>query len=155
MDTGHETEALASPASAVLGDPASRDDHDVGLTAERLHPCDRSGASAAEIDVERQLQRIASLKGEGVSNLPELSFIRVDTGTEKGALTYTVTKNRELTNVSFMMLEGYRSLPDEDNLTVLHGFTGSYPSYFFSVKVVDLPEFAASMEALRSLSSAS
>ena len=114
-------------------------------------PCDRPGASNVEIDVERQLQRIASLKGEGVSNLPELSFIRVDTdGTEKGALMYTLTKNRELMNVSFMMLESYRSLPDEDNLTVLRGFTGSYPSYFFSVKAVDLPQFAASMEALRS-----
>jgi len=48
-----------------------------------------------------------------------------------------------------MMLESYRSLPDEDNLTVLRGFAGSYPSYFFSVKAADLPEFAASMEALR------
>ena len=113
-------------------------------------PCDRPGASAVEIDVERQLQRIVSLKGKGVSYLPELSFIRVDTdGTDNGALMYTLTKNRELMNVSFMMLESYRSLPDEDNLTVLRGFAGSYPSYFFSVKAADLPEFAASMEALR------
>jgi hypothetical protein len=114
-------------------------------------PCDRPEASAAEIEVERQLQRIASLKGQGVSNLPELSFLRIDTdGAEKGALIYALAKNRELMNVSFMMLESARSLPDDDNLTVLRGFTGSYPSYFLSVKATDLPAFVSSMTALRS-----
>jgi hypothetical protein len=42
---GHELAPLATGSPAVLGDPARRHDHDVGLTAERLHPRDRAGAA--------------------------------------------------------------------------------------------------------------
>jgi hypothetical protein len=42
---GHELAPRATGAPAVLGDPARGHDHDVDLTAERLHPRDRARAA--------------------------------------------------------------------------------------------------------------
>ena len=113
-------------------------------------PCDRPGASAVEIEVERQLQRVAALRGKGVSYLPELSYILVGVG-ESGeeGLVYSLVKNRELKNVSFMMLESMRSLPDDDNITIVRGFVGSYPNWFFGVGLDALPDFLASLGSIR------
>lgn len=104
--------------------------------------CDRPGASPLEQRAERQLRSLAKLKGGGIRYLPELSFIRIhEPGlTEQGAI-YSLVKNEALMNVSFMLREESRRIPEEDTLTVVPGFVGSYPNYFFDVEIGRLPQF--------------
>ena len=85
-----------------------------------------------------------------MSYLPELSYILVGVGENgEGGLVYSLVKNRELKNVSFMMLESMRSLPDDDNITIVRGFVGSYPNWFFGVGLGALPDFLAALGSIR------
>lgn len=104
--------------------------------------CDRPGASPLERRADRPLRALARFKGGGIRYLPELSFIRVHEPDrpEQGAV-YSLVKNEALLNVSFMLRESSRRIPEEDTLTVVPGFVGSYPNYFFDVEIGRLPEF--------------
>jgi hypothetical protein len=101
----------------------------------RRAPCDRPGASPPELEAERQLRRLARLRGGGIRHLPELSYIRV------GDTVYSMTRNKGLLNVSFMFRETSRRVPAEDTITIVPGFIGSYPNQFFDVEPAALPDF--------------
>jgi hypothetical protein len=114
-------------------------------------PCDRSEATAAERAVERELQKLASVRGAWVARMPEVALLRVrldDTG--KRDLVYTLVHNDAHTNVAFMFGEDERRLPQEDTLSVIRGQLGSYPNFFFEVKMAEVAEF---VEALMQVSS--
>jgi len=120
-------------------------------------PCDRAGASAVERDVERELQRIASVKGEFVPLLPEVALLRVRVGegaeadaTGEHDLVYTLVHNDAHTNVAFMFGDDKRRVPADDTLSVVRGHFGSYPNFIFEVEAAKLPEFVAAMQAIRS-----
>lgn len=78
---------------------------------------------------------MARLRGGGIRHLPELSFLRV------GEATYSLVQNKGLLNVSFMLRESSRRVPSEDTLTIVPGFIGSYPNFFFDVDPGQLPDF--------------
>jgi hypothetical protein len=92
------------------------------------------------------------LQGGGIQYLPDVSFIRVH---EAGAasdrgVAYSLVKNIALENVSFMMLENSRRLPENDTLTLAPGFVGSYPHLFFDVDISRLPAFVERILAIGS-----
>jgi hypothetical protein len=114
-------------------------------------PCDRPGASSVERSVERELQRIASVRGGFVKLLPEVSFLRVRVGSTGGRdLVYSLVHNDAHSNVAFMFGEEEQRLPEEDTLSVLPGHFGSYPNFFFEIDAADARSFADEMLALRS-----
>jgi hypothetical protein len=108
----------------------------------RQPPCDRPGASPLEIEAERRLRGLAHLQGGGIRYLPELSYIRV------GDAVYSLARNKGLLNVSFMFRETSRRVPAEDTLTIVPGFIGSYPNYFFDVPPEQLAEFVQRIKRL-------
>jgi hypothetical protein len=109
-------------------------------------PCDRPGASAVEMSVERELQRLASVKGEFVPLLPEVAFLRV-----RGPdLVYVLVHNDAHSNVAFMFGEDKRRLPADDTLSVVRGHFGSYPNFAFEVRPGEIQAFVDAMLAMRS-----
>jgi len=108
-------------------------------------PCNRDGATALEVRAERLLKPLTFLRGGGLHYMPKLSFMRVH---EPGAswnegVVYSLVENKALENVSFMLWEKARRLPEEDTLTIVPGFAGSYPNFFFDVEVTRLPDFVS------------
>jgi hypothetical protein len=111
--------------------------------------CDRPGASALERQAERALRPLAALRGGGIQYLPELAYLRVR-GAGAEAAVYSLAKNEALKNVAFMFREQSRRLPEEDTLTVVPGFVGSYPNFFYDLTIDRLPDFVAALAGLRS-----
>lgn len=114
-------------------------------------PCDRPQATSLERRAERMLKPLTFLRGGGIRYLPELSFLRVrDAQDQAGqAVAYSLVQNKMLENVSFMLWERARRLPDEDTLTIVPGFAGSYPHFFFDVDVERLPTLVSAILAIR------
>jgi hypothetical protein len=105
-----------------------------------------SGLTGAPLQNLTDLSRI---RGRAVSHLPETSFLTVRDGAGKD-FHFTLLSNSAHSNVAELLGDDKRRLPDEDDLTLVHGFIGAYPNAFFLVKAADLPAFA---DAARSLAS--
>ncbi|CAH0991765.1 hypothetical protein SIN8267_01879 [Sinobacterium norvegicum] len=94
-----------------------------------------------------ELQRLASLKGEKLKEMPELAYmrLRLTTGEDK---TYTLIRNLSHTNVSYLFGEKSRIVSKELTLSVMDGVVGSYPNLFLTVDEQDLADFVSRVEAL-------
>lgn len=104
--------------------------------------CVRPGISAVHQRVEAQLKKITRLNGKEISALPEISFLRISTKTgQPDHFAYTLIYNKMLENVSSLLAEDLRRIKSEDTVTLIPGFLGSYPNFFFSVEEKRLPEF--------------
>jgi hypothetical protein len=123
-----------------------------GFNACPVGDCGRAAPSALEQRAARDLQPLSDLQGGGIRYLPELSFIRVHDerdGPDGGAV-FSLVKNKMLSNVSLLFLEEERRLPEEDNLTVVPGFVGSFPNFFFDLNSRDVTGFAQAVLDVRS-----
>jgi len=105
-----------------------------------------SGLSAASL---RQMAALAALRGRSISGLPETSFLEV-VDADGRRFHFTLLVNRAHSNVAELLGEAKRLLPDEDTLSVLNGFIGAYPNAFLRLNAADLPQFLASVRALKS-----
>jgi hypothetical protein len=140
FQTGQPLRELFQQAEARLGPLAGPA---TALYRCRQAPCDREGATSLEKRAERLLKPLTFLTGGGIHLLPELSFLRVHerhAPADTGAV-YSLVQNKMLANVSFMFWESARRLPKEDTLTVVAGFAGSYPNFFFDVAIDELEAF--------------
>ncbi|MGR8953694.1 MAG: fatty acid cis/trans isomerase, partial [Gammaproteobacteria bacterium] len=91
--------------------------------------------------VDSELRKLAKLQGLELGALPEMSLLRVKTGDGGGDLVYTLLIDKAYSNISKMVSMGSRRLPENDRLTIVPGFVGSYPNFFFSVEKNRLGEF--------------
>jgi hypothetical protein len=114
-------------------------------------PCDRADATPAERAVERELQRLASVRGAWVAFMPEVAPLRVRTdATGSHDLVYNLVHNDAHTNVAFMFGENDRRIPADDTLTVVRGHFGSYPNFFFEVEANATGSFVKELRAVTS-----
>jgi hypothetical protein len=95
--------------------------------------------------VEAQLQTLASVHAPFVRFLPEVTLLRVNASGDSADLVYSIIHDRAHKNVAFMFGEQDRLIPDEDNLTILPGYYGSYPNFFFDVPMESVPDFARNL----------
>ena len=103
--------------------------------------CIRANSSPVQQQVDDDMRKIVKLKGQELGVLPEMSLVRVKTGEPQGDLVYTLLMNKALSNVSTVLREGSRRIPENDTVTVFPGFIGSYPNLFFNVDKEQLGEF--------------
>ncbi|WP_243391588.1 fatty acid cis/trans isomerase [Pseudohalioglobus lutimaris] len=82
------------------------------------------------------------------SFLPDVSFINL-IGREQDRF-YTMLRNSAHSNIAQLFREDERRLPGEDSITLVQGFIGAYPNYFFQVEETELTKFAADIAALKS-----
>lgn len=103
--------------------------------------CAREDVTAVQSEVDSQMRNLAKLKGHELIALPEMSLLRVKTGANERDLVYTLLIDRAYSNISKMLSEGSRRLPENDKITIVPGFVGSYPNFSFVVDKKQLDEF--------------
>ena len=97
----------------------------------------------------RSLEELSALRGRATSHLPELAHLTVrDSSGQR--VHFSLIANRAHSNVAHLLGEDKRRLPDEDDLTLAHGFIGAYPNAFFSLDAGELPAFVARVRGLAS-----
>lgn len=107
-----------------------------GAMAERYQPADP------------HFDRIQTLQGTPFSLMPEVSFVQV-VGEGSEERVYTIVHNDAFLNNAQIFHEAQRRVPEEDYLTVVKGFIGSYPNAFFQVPESELEGFVNAIESLR------
>jgi hypothetical protein len=76
-----------------------------------------------------------------------MSFVTV-TGPGGARTQLTVLRDSAHTNVAHLFHEDERRIPAEDELTVVHGFLGAYPSALFEVPQKDFQAFVDAVAGL-------
>lgn len=96
-----------------------------------------------------QLNSLSKVKGRALALLPELSFIRLqlNDGSEH---VLSLVVNRFHQNVSSLLMEEDRWLPDSFYVTLYPGILGSYPNTFYSLKEAELSEFVQFLSSIKS-----
>jgi hypothetical protein len=115
--------------------------------------CVVPGKPQAVQDVDRAMRALARLKGKQLQIFPELAFIRVGMDAAGPDQVYSLIVNRDWSNMTSFLEDGKTGdrNPAGDTLTVLPGFSGSYPNFFFSVQRAELAAFveqAASVQTI-------
>ncbi|QSA97843.1 fatty acid cis/trans isomerase [Methylococcus sp. EFPC2] len=95
------------------------------------------------------LNKLAALRGRAVSHFPESSFLTVR-GADGRDRNYTLIRNSAHSNVSELLSEDKRLLPDEDTLLVARGFIGAYPNALYRVPSHRLAAFVKLAGNIRS-----
>lgn len=103
--------------------------------------CTAKDASPAQHAVESQLRDLAKLTGTPLGSLPEMSLLRVRMPAGEPDRVYTLLVNKAYANISHLLFQDAMRLPENDTLTVVPGFIGSYPNFFFSVDKTGLSDF--------------
>jgi len=98
----------------------------------------RQSASKKMIEAFSKLEETA---GKHNSFMPHVSFVNVIGSNRDEA--YTIIRNTGYSNIAQLFQEAKRTLPEEDTLTVVRGFIGAYPNYFFQVPENQIAAFAA------------
>lgn len=80
-----------------------------------------------------------------------MSLLRIRTAAADDDPVYTLLVNKGLKNVAVMFAENLRRHPEKDTVTVVPGFIGSYPNFFFSVEKEQLTEFIELLKTARSV----
>ncbi|MBW2542779.1 MAG: fatty acid cis/trans isomerase [Deltaproteobacteria bacterium] len=112
-------------------------------------PCDLPKATPIEQRVQRALQRITGRTGAWVSQLPEMAFLVVRSRHQPRLdASYTLVHNRAHTNVAAMFGEDKRLIPEQDTLTIVRGYLGSYPNLLFEVDINDLETFTHTLMSI-------
>jgi predicted metallopeptidase len=88
---------------------------------------------------EKELARLSGVEGYFNRHFPEFAFLVI---TEDGVpqRTYSVVHNRQLKNVSWIMMESMRLDTNRDTLMIGKGYYGSYPNQIFAVESSELPK---------------
>ncbi len=98
--------------------------------------------------VRKQLTRLTELVGGPVVHLPQVGLLEVRGEHESEYIS--LVRNNAHSNISSVFRENSNRLPQEDDLSVMNGFIGSYPNAFYVVMESEIEEF---VDAIRGLSS--
>jgi len=112
-------------------------------------PCTRRNASPDQRRAEAALRTLASVKAPFVRYTPDLSMLRVRVDKSgKHDLAYTLIHNKAHFNVAFMFFEKDRRDYAADTMTIVPDYLGSYPNFFFDVKLAEVDQFVAALGAV-------
>ncbi len=119
-------------------------------------PCKFSAISSAEKQADAAMSKVVDIKGRILAIFPDLAFIRVKTeGKTQHDLAYTLINNKAYKHISSLFTNennqqqnGKRDLA-QDTLSVVKGLQGTYPNFFFEIKLSQINEFAERCAAIR------
>jgi hypothetical protein len=94
-------------------------------------------------------QTLNKVRGIAANQLPQASFVRVFDKNNTSHF-YSLTKNNAYTNISHIVAEKARRIPEEDTVTFAHGFLSSHPNAFFNVRLDEFERFVQDIAALSS-----
>ncbi len=115
--------------------------HGADAKPYNYHP----GASATMVSAFDELQ---SNVGAHNNFMPHVSFVNViGPGRDQ---VYSFIRNTGYSNIAQLFRESERIIPSESSLTVVRGFIGAYPNYFFQVAESQITLFADDIAAIKS-----
>ncbi len=91
---------------------------------------------------------LQQFNGAPFSLMPEVAFVDVLQANGESR-DYTIIRNSGYANNAQLFREAERRIPQEDYVTVVKGFIGSYPNAFFQLPERELPAFVTDIRALR------
>lgn len=112
--------------------------------------CHREGLGDEQAASEQLLSRLASRPAAGlpaINFMPEASMLRVNFADGSREI-YSLLRNREHSNVAFIMAESLRYQPGLDTLTIYPEVLSSYPNFIFNVQADELAGFVETMQQI-------
>ena len=103
--------------------------------------CVDKNSSLLEQRADLALRKMTRIRGSEIQVVQDVTFIHVVTGDKNNDLAYTVIRNKALSNISFMFGEERRRIVDDDTLTLVKGYVGSYPNAFCRVHIEQIEDF--------------
>ena len=97
--------------------------------------------------ISETLAPLENLKGQSVTLLPQIAFVEIR-GQSGNSYVSLVHNNAHL-NITSMFGEKKSRAPQEDTLTVVPGFLGTYPNVFLTVNEPDLEQFVGQLSTMR------
>jgi hypothetical protein len=122
-----------------------------GMLAERLEntlPLQHTLAAVTNSGIRAELGRLNGVIGTAASLMPQTAFVRIRSA--DGDVFATLVHNNAHLNITSIFGEQKQRMPDEDTLSIIPGFIGSYPRMFFVVDESELVTFVDSISALHS-----
>ena len=104
------------------------------------------------LDADAVMRELAQIQGEQLAVFPELSYVRVSN--EEGPdIGYSLIKNNAWKNITSFLENAENAEPDPtgNTMTVLRGFSGSYPNFFFLVRGDELTAFVEHAKSVRNV----
>jgi len=121
-----------------------------GLLQDRLQavlPTRHDLAALSDASVAGSLSQLEALEGQGVTLLPQTVFVKI-VG-QSGSDYVTLLRNNAHLNITSLFGEKQFRKPDEDTMSVVPGFIGSYPNALFVVNDYDIERFVEMIASLR------
>jgi len=114
--------------------------------------CTTPGVSPAEQKVDAAMRQIASIRGAQLQVFPDVTFVRIER-TDSGGLPYTLIYNKGYANITSFLEDASSANRDtsQDTMTVLKGFSGAYPNFFFSVPEDRVDDFVTRVRQVDSM----
>ncbi len=97
--------------------------------------------------VSASLGPLEDLQGGAITLMPQIVFVEISGGT--GENYVTLVRNNAHLNITSLLGEQKRRVPEEDTLSVIPGFIGAYPNAFLVVEETDLDRFASAISSMR------
>ena len=121
-----------------------------GMLQERLKPVLPTVHELDSLDnavISKTLGALENLRGQSVTLMPQVAFVEIrgDTGSSYVSL---IRNNAHLNITSLFGEKKYRA-PEEDTMTVIPGFLGTYPNVFLVVNESDLDRFVSLISTMR------
>lgn len=103
--------------------------------------------SLSDQKTREQLQQLETLTGPPLEFLPDVALLKIADTT--GNVWVSLVRNVAYSAVNSMFGESKNRLPEEDTLSVVPGFVGSYPNAFYRVQKADLSSFITSLSEMQ------
>lgn len=98
---------------------------------------------------EFALRQIDHLQGEGLLSIPQLMMLMIESESGESQL-FTLIHNNAHTNISSLFDEHNNRDPKNDDLTLVRGVVGSYPSAYLRLKESQIPELYQCLASMKS-----
>jgi len=118
----------------------------LGQRLEKILSSRHTLAAIPDPRIRDELSRLNLVVGAPANLMPQTAFVRIKAAA--GDQYVTLLHNNAHLNITSMFGERKERLPDEDTLSIIPGFIGSYPNMFF---VVDESELAIFIDAISAL----
>ncbi len=115
---------------------------------EKVLPSRHTMAAIPESRIRDELDRLNRLVGRPANLMPQTAFVRIRAAA--GDRYVTLLRNDARLNITSMFGESKARIPDEDTLSVIPGFIGSYPNAFYVVDESEMKAFVDAITGLRS-----
>jgi hypothetical protein len=121
-----------------------------GFLQERLKPVlptKHELNSLASASIGETLAPLENLRGDSVMLLPQIAFVEIRG--HSGNSYVTLVRNNAHLNITSLFGEKKFRAPEEDTVTVVPGFLGTYPNVFLAVNESDLERFVNQISTMR------